>query len=376
MNKTFYTWLGGLALAGLLLWQLSSEPPAPAVEPTKSAVLAVTSVQPEWQQWVQRLTASGTVQAWQEAVVGAEVNALRLAQLYVDVGDKVHKGQLLAVFAADSIQAELQQSRAQLAEAKARLADAKADAERARSLFKGAVALSKQQVQRYLNAEQLAIAQLEAAEALVQLQQVRLAQTKVLAPDHGVISARTATVGAVVTAGEQLFRLVRQNRLQWQAEVAAADLAGLSPGQQVCVFPAGLPPVQGRLRTLSPVVDVLSRNALIYVDLPQDSGLSAGIFVRGEFALGTAQVLTLPQQALLQRDGFSYVFLLNPDSTVALHKVEAGQRQGARVEIRAGLQPESRVVASGGAFLTDGDAVQLVDPAMAADLQASSGGQP
>ncbi|WP_337881170.1 efflux RND transporter periplasmic adaptor subunit [Rheinheimera sp.] len=355
----------------LLLWLLlRDDPPGPmASEPARPA-LTVSVVSPQWQSWPLQLVASGNIMAWQEASIGAEANALRLHEVYVNVGDQVRKGQLLAQFAADTVQAELALSRAAVSEAQARLKDAAADAARARSLVHGSVALSKQQVQRYLNAEQIAAAQLNAAQAALQLQQLRLKQCRVLAPDDGVISARTATKGAVVPAGQELFRLIRKNRLEWRAEVAAGELDLLRAGQQVKLLPVGGAPVQGRLRSVAPVVDTQNRNGLIYVDLPAGSAVSAGMFARGEFVLGDKPALVLPAQSVVQRDGFSYVFVLQPDSTVRLNKVSTGRRQGEAVEILAGLALTARVVALGGAFLSDGDQVQLADPALVRQLSA------
>ena len=123
-------------------------------------------------------------------------------------------------------QAELAQSKAAMAETEATLAEAAANAQRAREL-QASGALSAQQINQYLTAERTAQARLEAQRALFKTQQLRLAQTQVLAPDNGVISARNATVGAVVPAGMELFRLIRQGRLEWRAEVVANELTGM-----------------------------------------------------------------------------------------------------------------------------------------------------
>ena len=171
-----------------------------------------------------------------------------------------------------------------------------------------AAALSAQQINQMLTMERTAQARLEALRAAVQLQQLRLAQTQVLAPDDGVISARSATVGAVVPAGQELFRLIRQGRLEWRAEVAASELALLQPGQTVTVVPAGGTAIAGKVRMLAPTVDAGTRNGLVYVDLPPQAGVArAGMFARGEFAIGQSAGMTLPQSAVVLRDGFAYV---------------------------------------------------------------------
>lgn len=329
-----------------------------AVKPT----LTVTIGQPHSASLARKLSANGNLAAWQEASIGAESGGLRLAEVLVNVGDVVRRGQLLASFATDTVAAELAQGKASVAEAQATLAEASANAERARRLQVSG-ALSAQQINQYLTAEQTASARLQAQQAAVKVQQLRLDKTRVLAPDGGVISTRSATVGAVVPSGQELFRMIRQGRLEWRAEVAATELALLKPGMHVNVTPANGAAIQGTIRMVAPTVDTQSRNGLVYVDLPAPGMARAGMFARGEFELGSAPALTLPQSAVLLRDGFSYVLRVGPDMKIVQTKVTVGRRVADRIEITGGLDAAARVVASGGAFLADGDTVRVVDAA-------------
>jgi len=172
----------------------------------------------------------------------------------------------------------------------------------------------------------------------------------------------------VVGAGQELFRLIRQGRLEWRAEVASTELARLQPGMPVRVTPAGGDAVLGKLRMVAPTVDAATRNGLVYVDLPQPGTARAGMFARGEFEIGRSAALTLPQGAVLLRDGFSYVFQLDKDNKVRQVKLTVGRRLGDRIEVTGGLDPAARVVANGAGFLADGDTVRVVDapPAVAA----------
>lgn len=336
---------------------------APAAAAPRPA-LTVTVTTPLRATVATAVAANGNIAAWQEAIVGAEANGMRLADVLVNVGDVVRKGQVLARFDSAMAQADLAQSRATVAEAEAHLAEAAANAQRARDLQPSG-ALSAQQVAQLLTAERTAQARLEAVKAAQQVQQLRLLQAEVLAPDAGVISARSATVGAVVPAGSELFRLIRQGRLEWRGEVAAAELAQIRRGQKVKVDASGAP-VTGTVRQVAPTVDAATRNALVYVDLPDTGGrLKAGMFARGEFSTGSSTALTLPQSAVLLRDGFSYVFTVGADGRVAQGKVATGRRSGDRVEILQGLDEKARVVASGGGFLADGDTVRVVEAAAA-----------
>lgn len=332
-----------------------------ASAPAKAA-LSVSLVSPVAAQWPVELSANGTIAAWQEAVVGAEAGGLRLDVVAVNVGDRVRKGQLLASLAAESVRADALNAQAALQEAEALAQEAQANADRARAL-QSSKAMSAQEAQRALTAEQTARARVQSAQAQVATQAVRLRQTRIVAPDDGVISARVATVGAVVQPGQELFRLIRQQRLEWRAELPSADLARVRPGMKAVAVPPGGQPIEGQVRMVAPTVDAATRNGLVYVDLPASAlqaGARAGMFAPGRVLVGQGSGLTLPQTAVLLRDGFSYVFRLEPGGTVAQTKVQLGRRQGDRVEVVSGLDAQAQVVAAGVAFLADGDAVRVV----------------
>jgi RND family efflux transporter MFP subunit len=338
--------------------------PAKAGAVVKPA-LTVTLVQPQTRAVPLLLSANGSVAAWQEAILGAEANGLRLKEVRAQVGDIVRRGQVLALFAAESVEAEFAQARAQVAEAEATLAEARANAERAQSIA-GSGALSAQQVAQYATAEKTAQARVELARAQLASQQLRLAHTRVIASDDGIISTRTASVGAVVPQGQELFRLIRKGRLEWRGEVTATELSRLKAGQSVAVSANGVGRIEGKLRVIAPTVDAATRNALVYVDLPEavKRGFKPGMFARGEFGLGESSGLTVPQDAVVMRDGFSWVFRATPtqdgQAKVTRLKVDLGRRVDSQVEVVKGLAAADRVVASGVAFLADGDVVKVV----------------
>ena len=363
MRNTLTSHPATLALAVFLLasaglWTYSSATHAQDSAKSPRPALTVQTAPPQRTAMTQRLAANGNVAAWQEASIGAESNGLRLTEVRVNVGDSVKAGQVLATFAAEMVQADVAQARASLLEAKAHAAEAASNAERARTL-QASGALSAQQIEQYTTAAQAAQARVEAAQALLQAQQLRLQHTQVRAPDHGVISARSATVGAVVGAGTELFRMVRKGRLEWRAEVTATELGRLRPGTAAQVTAASGASVQGQLRMVAPTVDPQTRNALVYVDLPAHPDLRAGMFARGEFLLGQSDALTVPQDALVVREGFTYLFVLGADQRVQRLKVQPGRRAGERVEILSGLDAGAPVVVRGAGFLNDGDLVRV-----------------
>lgn len=315
-----------------------------------------------------KLAANGNVAAWQEALVGAESNGLRVQDLRVGVGDSVQRGQVLATFASESVQADVALARASLQEATAHAAEAAANGERARAV-QSTGALSAQQISQYLTAEQTAKARVESAKAALDTQVLRLKHTQVLAPDAGVISARSATVGSVLGAGTEMFRLIRLGRLEWRGEVTSAELGRVTVGTGVTLTAPGGAQLKGKVRMVSPTVDAQTRNGTVFVDLmgPVEGGRAVpgafkpGMFARGEFELGSSGAMTVVQTAVVVRDGFSYVYTVGPDNRVKQRKVQTGRLVGNQVEIVEGVKAEDRLVASGAGFLSEGDLVKVVE---------------
>ena len=371
MKSKFSGWLAGrqvrlaLALAMLALLGVFLLGGGPAPAPVESAgaarpALSVSLTRPQLADWPQVLAADGNVVAWQEAVIGAEIDNFRISEVSVQVGQSVRKGQVLARIASDTVASELAEATAAVAELEAMAAEAKGNAARAaelqaRGFYSGQLNL------QYQTAERTAHARLTAARARQQAAALRLARTSVLAPDDGVISARSATVGSLTQPGQELFRLIRGGRLEWRAELAAAELAQVRAGGEAVLSGPDGAPVRGVVRMVAPSVDAKTRNGLVYVDLPQPGALRAGMFATGEFRLGQRPALTLPQSAVLLREGFAYVFRLAGESRVAQVKVSLGRRIGERVEVVDGLDAQAEVVATGAGFLADGDAVKVVD---------------
>jgi RND family efflux transporter MFP subunit len=357
-----------LVLSGveLIAPVLAAETGLPHELPTTNPALTVELIQPQQRELPLVLQANGSVAAWQEAVIGAEVSGLRLAEIRGQVGDPVKKGQVLAVFDREPVEVDVAQGQAALAEAEANLQESRVNAERVRQVIDEG-ALSAQQVGQYLTMEKTAAARMRLAKAQLDQQLLRLRHTQVVAIDDGVISSRSAVLGAVANAGQELFRLVRQNRLEWRAEVTADELPRLQPGMPAWVEVPDIGQVKGKIRMVGPTLDPQSRNALVYVDLVNAlaAGFKPGMFAHGEFQHGSLMALTVPQTALSLREGFSYVFRLagpveNGVGRVAQVKVTIGRSVGDRVEILSGVSATDPLVAGGSAFLSDGDHVRVV----------------
>ncbi|ENX39016.1 efflux RND transporter periplasmic adaptor subunit [Acinetobacter courvalinii] len=355
-----------LLIIVIVVWQTKTAQKSTATNQQKNAdttaqkaALTVTVVSPQQQNWKQTFTANGNIAAWQEVVIGSELSGQRLTRVNVNVGDEVRRGQVLAEINSDTIRADLAAAKASYAEAQAVLADAMTNNRRIQQL-KNTGAISAQEATQYQTSQSTAQAKLDAAKAQIESNQLRLAQTRVVSPDNGVISARSATVGSLAQTGQELFRLIRDHRLEWRAEVTTSDLYKLKQGMTAHIIspdPAQ-PAVTGKVRMIAPVIDPQTRYGLVYVDIPTTQAVRMGMFVKGEFDLGQKAALTVPQTALLLRDGFSYVFIVNDNNRVTQQKVSVGRRLGDRVEI-LDLAPNVKVVSSGTGFLADGDLVSI-----------------
>ncbi|WP_051534444.1 efflux RND transporter periplasmic adaptor subunit [Deefgea rivuli] len=325
-------------------------------------VLTVSLVKPKAIEWAQTVAANGNVVAWQESLIGTEIGGLRLIELNAQVGDWVKKGQVLARYNDETVQAEVAQAKASVAETEAALAEAKQNADRVRQLGNTG-AMSEQQMTEAYTKEITAKARVQSAKAQLSSAQVRLGQTKIVAPDDGVISKRDATLGAVSQPGQELFRLVRQGRLEWQAEVTAAESARIKVGQAVSLAVPTGKVLQGTVRKVAPTVDVKTRNVLVYVDIKKDDSMlgeaKPGMFAKGNISVGQGKALALPGSAVLLRDGFANVFVLQAGNKVKQVRVKLGRQADGLMEVE-GVAADAQVVASGAGFLADGDVVRVV----------------
>lgn len=378
-RRSRFWWLlaVGLLVVGALAVYLAlgRSKAAPAAAPTTAAhgdgqaVLTVNAVQVQPVTWPQTVSASGGVFAWQESVISTELSGVRLLEVLAHVGDRVQRGQVLARFASDGLTAEVTRQEALVEEAQATLSEARANAQSARQLGDTSGVLSSQQITQYLTAEQVAQARLKAARAALALARIQLGQTEVRAPDSGVISTRLATLGTVSQGGAELFRLIRQGRLEWRAALVADLVGPIKSGQTAQLQLTNGNTIEGRVRLIGPTLDPANRNATVYVDLPANPDLRVGQFVHGVFELGSSPGLALDHSGVVSRDGHDYVFRINPDQSVSQVLVTLGRRRGELVEITSGVKPDMRLVGQGAGFLADGDTVKVAATSSAATVK-------
>ncbi len=346
--------------ATVLLLLLSACGRGGGAAPADPAVaLTVTVASPALRTVEREVVASGSVAAWQEMSLGVELAGLRVAQVRVEVGDRVARGQALVELDRRTLEVQSRQAEASLAQARASVGLARAQAARGDQLLAEKLISSSNYDELQANLAR-AEAQLVSAEAERDAAALRLGFATLRAPEPGIISARNVQPGQVVAQGAELLRLIRDGRLEWRAEVSEGDLPRIRPGSRVVLRGPTGDSVEGRIRAVSPAIDPKSRTALIYADLPAPGALRAGMFAEGRLGVGVAEVMILPRESVVFRDGFPYVFVLGEGSRVAQRRVEIGPATGSGIELRSGLAAGDRVVVKGAGFLGDGDLVKVV----------------
>lgn len=344
-----------LALAGMLAiavaawFYWSSGDGEQAADAVARSSLTVTTATPTRERWAQSLSASGVIAPWQEASIGTQIGSYQLIEVRVNVGDQVRRGQVLARLNPALLQAEE-------AELLARYQQATANDERARGL-KDVGGISDQEALAYAT-------EARTTRALLDAKRLELRYTSILAPDDGVISARTATLGAVVPPGQELFRMIRQNRLEWRGEFTTTQLASVARGQTVELELADGSRARAVVRQIAPSMDAQSRLAIVFADIAAGSSAQSGMYVTGNLVTGEAPALAVPAECVFLRDGRNYVALISRTEgadRITLREVRTGRRQSDRIEILTGLTGNERLALRGAAFLNDGDVVQIAD---------------
>ena len=356
--------LTAVVLVTMLLAACGKAPaPAPA-----AASMTVTAGTLEQIALDRMIDSAGSVAAWEEMSLGVELSGVRVAEVLVEVGDVVSKGDVLLRLDRRTLEAESGQQRALVAQARANQVLAHANADRARALRERKL-MAAGDIEQLIANESVADAAVMNAQAALASAQLRLDFTQLRAPDDGLISNRSVQPGQVVGVGAELLRLIRQGRLEWRAELPEADFVKARVGAEVRITtPTG--DIRGTVRALSPGLNALSRTGTVYADLPAPGALMAGMFAHGQILLGASTVPMLPSAAIVERDGYRYAFVLAAADVVHQRRIEVGQSYGERTEVLGGIDAGERVVVQGAAFLSDGDRVRVV----AADVAAATEG--
>lgn len=306
------------------------------------------------------VVASGTVSAWEEVPVGAETGGLTATVLYVDEGSYVRQGQPLVQMNDVLLKAQLQQQQAAVQTAEANVARDDAALSRAQEL-KARGFLSQASLDTALANQRASAANLASARASLSETQTRLSQATIRAPVSGLIISRSVTKGQIITAGTELFRMVRDGRLELDAQVPETELSLIQAGQSAAVTSSQAGSTTGTVRIVTPEVDAQTRLGLARISLAPGSALKPGMFARAAIEAGARPATVVPTDSVLYRSNKSGVFVLNADSSVRFVPVTVLSRRDDQTSVE-GLDAGVRVVVAGAGFLNDGDKVTVAAP--------------
>jgi len=303
----------------------------------------------------------GTIAARYDMPIGVEGDGGRVAAIYVEAGDHVKSGQVLARLNVSVLEPQVANLEAALEQARAEAELADAEYRRAQAVGASG-ALSAEETQRRKSAGVTAAAKVKVAAAQLAEAQARLARAAVRAPADGIILTRNVEVGQTATAGgEALFRLSQGGEVELRGQVAEQDLPLLKVGQLVNVRLTGTARVyEGRVRLLGAVIDPQTRLGQARVTLTPDPNLRPGAFARAEVTVSNADRAVLPQTAVLTDDKGTYVLIVNAQHKIERRTVHVSGIVQNGVTIADGIGGTDQVVATAGAFLQEGELVNPV----------------
>lgn len=347
------------------------KPAAAAADKDKdsSSIMTVTTVKATSGDVPRQLLVTGSLAAWDELPIGTQTSGLAITEVLVDEGDKVKAGQLLARFDDKVLRADLLSKEASLREAQALASEADANIRRAEELARTG-AISTRDLDARRSTALTTKARVGVAEAAKVQAAARLAQTEVRSPTDGTVAKRNARLGAVMSAGgTELFRIIRDDRVELLAEVPEIDLRQLVVGQpaELSALDANGKPFVGTVRIISPVVDAKTRIGTVKIEVPHDPYLRPGMFLTAKVRTGTQSAPILPEEAVVYRDAKSWAVVVNAATddkghhTVTAREVQTGPRDGSRLAILSGVQPGEDVVLTGAGYLKTGDKVIITE---------------
>ncbi|MGH8073876.1 MAG: efflux RND transporter periplasmic adaptor subunit [Lysobacter sp.] len=333
------------------------------------AGMAVTTSPVVRRELASGVTASGPITPVEEMQLGVELSGQRVTAVNVDEGEEVDKGDVLLTLDARTLDSDLAQAQAALREAEAGAALARSNLARGEQLASGQY-ISASALDELRATRTQSEARVGTARAARDAAQLRRDFATLRAPADGIISARLVQPGQVVAAGSELLRLIKDGELEWRAELPAEDLGKVTPGDRVELRDRGGSVVVGTVRAVSPGVDAASRTGTVFADLPEPAGLQPGTYLEGQINTGLATVPVVPAAAVVLRDGFPSVFVVE-DGSARMARIERGATDNGYVEVREGLEEGAQVVTRGAGFLADGDAVRVVEATPAASAGAA-----
>jgi HlyD family secretion protein len=351
------------AAAPVAVTALANEQSIPLVSVISPGVTAVTS----------NVTFTGAISARYDMPIGIDGDAGRIVAIYVEAGDHVKKGQLLAKLDDSVLIPQVNRLAASLEQTRAQAALSAAEYRRAQAVAP-AGALSAEDVEKRRATQVTDEATVKVAAAQLAEYEARLNRTRVLAPVDGTVLMRKAEVGQIAnTGGDALFRIASGGEVEMRGQIAEQDLAVLKTGQPALVYITGLARAfEGRVRLLGAIIDPNTRLGESRIALKPDPALRPGAFARGSVVVDKAERPVLPQTAVMSDRQGAYVYVVNDQNHVERRTVSVSDTIDAGVVISTGLTGKERVVTTAGGFLRNGETVTVAPLAAASGSAAST----
>jgi len=348
-----------IAVAGLTACHRRVAAPAPIIRPVLSIIVA-----PEAAGGAAGGAAfAGTVEARYESIMGFQVLGRMIAR-DVNTGDNVRQGARLAALDPTPFQLALRNAEADLARADAHLQEAKATAARQRQLFERGVN-AKAEFEAAQHEFESAEASQEAAQANVRIAQERLSYTDLHAEFDGVVAATKAEVGQVVQPGQEVVHVIRPEEREAVVDVPDHVAVNLRQGASFIVTSEAEPDtrVKGQVREIAPQADAATRTRRVKITLV-DPPLSfrLGTIVKAVAGMDAGAEIELPMSALLERDGRTFVWVVDDASKrVSMREVKVAARDADSFQVANGLVAGTRVVTAGVHSLLPDQVVKIPD---------------
>lgn len=359
--------VGVLALLGAIVWATHRGGPAHVALADQQNVPLISVVTPGIRSVTSSVTFTGAIFARYDMPIGNDGDAGRIVGVYVEPGDHVQKGQILARIDDSVLAPQVNRLEASLEQAQAQAALSAAEYKRALGV-QAAGALSAEDIEKRRATAVTDAANVKVAAAQLAEAQARLNRTRITAPIAGTVLTRHAEVGQIAsTGGEALFRVASGGEVEMRGQLAEQDLAQVKQGDAASVRLTGLPQsFEGRVRLLGAIIDPQTRLGEIRIALKPDPALRPGAFARGSVAVGNARRPVVPQTAVLTDGQGSYVYIVSADHRAVLRRVVVADTSDDGVVIASGLSGNEQVVTTAGGFLHDGETVKVTTSGLAA----------
>lgn len=360
-------WLLGAAVAAVVIavaaavWMSkASSPKAMAPLASRASIPLVSVVTPGMQPVSTQVTFTGTIEARHQLPIGNSGDTGRIVAVYVQVGDHVRPGQLLAKIDDSVLAPQVAQLTAALDQARAQAALSAAEYRRGVAVGP-AGGLSAQDIEKLQATSIMDAANIKVVAAQLAVMRAKLALTRIVAPVDGIVLSRNAEVGQIAgSGGSALFDLEDAGQVEMIGQVAEQDMADLKVGQTASVYLIGNPhPFAGRIWLLGAVIDPQSRLGEVRIALTPSPALRPGAFARSSVTLERAERPVLPQTAVMADSAGSYVYVVGRNGEVQRRTVQVGSVIPAGVVIEDGLSGRERVVSMDGGFLHTGEKVSV-----------------